>query len=34
VVIPRSGRWLMEENPSATIAAIVGFLDGSLSARV
>ena len=27
VVIPKSGHWLMEEQPTATIAAIRGFLD-------
>jgi pimeloyl-ACP methyl ester carboxylesterase len=27
VVIPNSGHWLMEEQPTATIAAIRGFLD-------
>jgi pimeloyl-ACP methyl ester carboxylesterase len=27
VVIPGAGHWLMEENPSATIAAIVAFLQ-------
>jgi pimeloyl-ACP methyl ester carboxylesterase len=27
VVIPDSGHWLMEEQPTATIAAIRGFLD-------
>jgi pimeloyl-ACP methyl ester carboxylesterase len=26
VVIPHSGHWLMEENPAATIAAVVAFL--------
>ncbi len=26
VVVPRSGHWLMEENPAATIAAITDFL--------
>ena len=26
VVIPRSGHWLMEENPTATVSAIVDFL--------
>ena len=29
VVIPRSGHWLMEEQPGATVAAIRAFLDGS-----
>jgi pimeloyl-ACP methyl ester carboxylesterase len=27
VVIPNSGHWLMEENPTATIAAIVNFIQ-------
>ncbi len=27
VVIPRSGHWLMEENPAATVAAITEFLQ-------
>jgi pimeloyl-ACP methyl ester carboxylesterase len=27
VVIPRSGHWLMEENPTATISAIMEFLQ-------
>jgi pimeloyl-ACP methyl ester carboxylesterase len=27
-VIPNSGHWLMEEQPTATIAAIRAFLDG------
>ena len=27
VVIPRSGHWLMEENPAATIAAVTAFLS-------
>jgi pimeloyl-ACP methyl ester carboxylesterase len=27
VVVPRSGHWLMEENPAATIAAITEFLQ-------
>ncbi|HVR07733.1 MAG TPA: alpha/beta hydrolase [Thermoanaerobaculia bacterium] len=27
VVVPRSGHWLMEENPAATIAAITDFLQ-------
>jgi pimeloyl-ACP methyl ester carboxylesterase len=26
-VIPNSGHWLMEEQPKATIAAIVAFLN-------
>ena len=26
-VIPNSGHWLMEEQPKATIAAIVAFLS-------
>jgi pimeloyl-ACP methyl ester carboxylesterase len=26
-VIPKSGHWLMEEQPAATIAAILKFLD-------
>jgi len=26
VVIPHSGHWLMEENPTATVTAIVDFL--------
>ncbi len=25
-VIPHAGRWLMEENPAATVAAITEFL--------
>ena len=27
MVIPNSGHWLMEEQPTATIAAIRGFLE-------
>jgi pimeloyl-ACP methyl ester carboxylesterase len=27
VVIPNSGHWLMEEQPTATIAAVSAFLD-------
>ena len=27
VVIPNSGHWLMEEQPKATVAAIVAFLN-------
>ena len=27
VVIPNSGHWLMEEQPTATIAAVRAFLD-------
>jgi len=26
VVIPQSGHWLMEENPTVTVSAIVEFL--------
>jgi len=26
-VIPKSGHWLMEEQPAATVAAICDFLD-------
>ena len=26
-VIPDSGHWIMEENPTATIAVVRGFLD-------
>src|SRR5205823_779259 len=28
VVVPNSGHWLMEENPTATMAAIESFLKG------
>ena len=28
LVIPKSGHWLMEEQPAATVAAIRAFLDG------
>jgi pimeloyl-ACP methyl ester carboxylesterase len=27
LVIPNSGHWLMEEQPTATIAAVRAFLD-------
>ena len=27
LVIPKSGHWLMEEQPAATVAAIAAFLD-------
>jgi pimeloyl-ACP methyl ester carboxylesterase len=27
LVVPNSGRWLMEEQPAATVAAIRAFLD-------
>jgi len=27
VIIPRSGHWLMEEQPGATVAAIREFLE-------
>ena len=26
-VVPASGHWVMEENPSATIALVTGFLQ-------
>jgi pimeloyl-ACP methyl ester carboxylesterase len=26
-VIPNSGHWLMEEQPAATVAAIIAFLN-------
>ena len=26
-VVPTSGHWIMEENPDATVAMIVAFLD-------
>ena len=29
VVIPNSGHWLMEEQPAATVAAVLAFLDGN-----
>ena len=28
VVIPDAGHWLMEEQPTATVAAVRAFLDG------
>ncbi len=30
-VIPHSGHWIMEENPDATVAAVMGFLSGKPS---
>jgi pimeloyl-ACP methyl ester carboxylesterase len=29
VVVPKSGHWLMEEQPEATIATIRGFLSAT-----
>jgi pimeloyl-ACP methyl ester carboxylesterase len=31
IVIPDAGHWLMDENPRATIAALVNFLDSQSS---